>query len=82
MARAYASTTVPISAGALAGFAFAAVVVLLFAALVFGGGALGGGTVAVDVEFGAAPFEGAFPVTCGAAGVILGGGGDTAAVAG
>ena len=81
MARAYASTTVLISAGALAAFAFAALGVIAFAPLVFGWGAVGGGTFVVAVVFGAAPFAGAFPVTCGAAGVILGGGGDTVDVA-
>ena len=73
-----------ISADALAGFGFAPppLVVPAFVAEAFGCGAVGTGLLAVDVVFGAAPFAGAFPVNCGAAGVILGGGGDTAAAGG
>ncbi|HET7373949.1 MAG TPA: hypothetical protein VFJ20_11205 [Gemmatimonadaceae bacterium] len=73
-----------ISADALAGFGFAPppLVVPVFAVEVFGCGEVGSGLLAVAVVFGAAPLAGAFPVNCGAAGVILGGGGDAAAAGG
>lgn len=76
------SIAVAISADALAGFGVAPFGVPAFVAEAFDCGAVGSGLLAVAVVFGAAPLAGAFPVNWGAAGVILGGGGDTEAAGG